>query len=60
MVEPLGLVGLSALTRSVVFCGKRDACRAGAVSQPIPAKTDQPNGPPAIRSDPDGYGARAP
>jgi hypothetical protein len=25
MVEPLGLVGLSALTRSVVFCGNYDA-----------------------------------
>jgi hypothetical protein len=24
MVEPLGLVGLSARTRSVVFCGKDD------------------------------------
>jgi hypothetical protein len=25
MVEPLGLVGLSARTRSVVFCGEGDA-----------------------------------
>jgi hypothetical protein len=31
MVGPLGLVGLSELTRSVVFCGEGDASRGQTV-----------------------------